>query len=194
MAAPYPDQQAYNPPPQPYQLFPEGGYQPAPTQFPSQQTQAFPAQGQPPGYAYGATTVVSAQPTPVTYNSLDSEADYSGMAMCALVFSIITLLCCGASLLCLACSVPALVLSINALGTTGSAQKSSASISIGLNVAVVACTVVFLVIFIPVLVVGTTRGCSAYYSSTYRTHCIPYSYSYYYYCTYYYTSGGYCPI
>ena len=201
MAAPYPDQQAYQPPHQPYQQPPEGGYQPAPAQFPSQQTKPFPDQGKPPGYEYGGqpgygstntTVVVSSQPTPVTtaYDSVSFEQDYSGMAVCALVFSIITLLCTGASLLCLTCSIPALILAIVALGTTGSAQKSNAAISIGLNVTVVVCTVLFLIVLIPVLVFGT-KSCGTYYDSYYNSYCIPYSYTGYY-CIYY-SIDGYCP-
>ena len=231
MAAPYPDQQAYHPHPQPYHQFPEGGYQPAPGQFPSQQDKPFPVQGQPPGYDYGGqpgyvgkpgyqpmpapppvtatttTVVMTAQPTPVTtaYQA-PPESDYSGMAVCALVFSIITLLCFGCSLFGLICSIPALILSIAALGSTGSSQKSHAGISIALNVTVVMCFLLFLAIFIPSYVVrvnsairsinyaSSTRSCSSYYYSTY-TLCIPNQYSVCRGCTcYFYSySGGYCP-
>ena len=224
MAAPYPDQQAF-PPPQPYQKYPEGGYQPAPAQFPSQQAAPLPPQNQPPPYAYGGqqpqqgyqpmpapapvtssntTVVVASQPAPVTavYQS-PPEEDHSGMAVCAIVFSIITLLCCGFSLFFLMCSIPALILAIVALGTRGSAQKSNAGISIGLNVVVVVCTVVSLVVIIPVYFVAygtavtsaTSRvsTCTSYYDSYYNTYCVPYSYTSSY-CSYYYNSyNGYCP-
>ena len=174
------DQQAYNPPQQqPYQHFP--GYQPAPGQFPSQQTQIKSLQP----YAYGATgtfpVVVSAQPTPVA-TTFWQEQEYSEMAACAFVFSLITLICCGASLLCLTCSVPALILAIMAMGTTGSSQKNNAIISIALNVGAVVGTVLVLVILIPTVVVA--GSCSSYYSYTHHSHCFPYSYGSYY-CTYY---------
>ena len=185
--------------PQYDQKYPEGGYQSAPAQFPSQ--------AKPPSYDYGgtgyqtpvagtsATVVVTGQPASVTgtYQS-PPEEDHSGMAVCAVVFSIITLVCCGTSLVCLTCTVPALVLAIMALGARGSAQKTNAGISIGLNMVVVVCTVVFLVIFIPSYVVTASRTCPPYYDSQYRTYCV--SYRYYYPCSYYYTTYiyyGHCP-
>ena len=185
--------------PQYDQKYPEGEYQPAPTRFP--------AQAKPPAYDYGgdgyqtpvagtsATVVVAGQPTSVTatYQS-PPEEDHSGMAVSALVFSIITLVCCGTSLVCLTCTIPALVLAIVALGARGSAQKTNAGISIGLNVVVVACTVLFLVIVIPIYVVGASRTCPSYYDTQYSTHCVPYSYNSRP-CSYYYTdSSGYCPV
>ena len=211
MATPYPSH-AF-PPPQPtQQLYPEGGYQPAPGQFPSQPGGAFPPQGKPPAYVdYGGppghqpllapppvtatstTVVVGSQPTSVTaaYQP-PPEEDHSGIATCALVFSIITLLCCGTFLLCLTCSIPALILAIVSLGARGSAQKSNAGISIALNVVVVVCSVLFLVIVIPTSVLRA-NVCSAYYSSSYSTYCVPYSYSSTY-CSYYHNSyRGYCP-
>ena len=217
MAAPYPDQHAY--PPQPYQQFPKGGYQPAPAQLPSQQGKPFPVQGPPHGYDYGAqpgyqpipapapvtatstNVVMTAQPTPVTtIYQAPTKQDYSGMAVGALVFSVITLLCCG-SLLSLTCSIPALILAIVAFRTTGSSQKSKAGISIALNVTAVICTVLLLVIVIPVYVVNVVhvvnagRYCSSYYSSTYDTLCIPDSYTTCRYCpcTFYSSTGRYCP-
>ena len=183
------------------QKYPEGGYQPAPAQFPSQ--------ANPPAYDYGgagyqtpvagtsATVVVTGQPAPVTGTfQSPPEEDHSGMALCAVVFSIITLICCGASLLCLTCTIPALVLAFMSLGVRGSAQKTNAGISIGLNVVVVVCTVVFLVIVIPIYVAGASRTsgtCASYYDSQYSTYCVPYSYNSYA-CSYYYTTyDGYCP-
>ena len=96
------------------------------------------------------------------------------------------------------CSIPALILAIVALGTTGSAQKSNAGISIALNVVVVVCTVLSVVVIIPVYIVvfataATSGTCTSYYASSYNTYCVPYSYTSYY-CSYYYTSySGYCP-
>ena len=183
--------------PQYDQKYPEGGYQPAPTQFPSQ--------AMPPAYNnYGgtgyqtpvagtsATVVVTGQPTSVSATCPSPpEEDHSGIAMCAFLFSIITLICCGASFVCLTCTIPALVLAFMALGAKGSAQKTNAGISIGLNVVVVACTVLFLVIVIPISVAGHT--CPSYYDTQYGTYCVPYSYNSYS-CSYYYTdSYGYCP-
>ena len=211
MAAPaYPGQQAF-PPPQPYQKYTEGGYQPAPAQFQSQPAAGYPSQGQPPSYDYGGqpgyqpmpapppvtacntTVVVASQPSAVTTTyQPPPEEDHSGMAVCALVFSIITLIFCGTSLVCLTCTIPALILAVVALGARGSAQKSNAGISIALNAVVVVSTVLFLVVFIPVYVVfGRVTTCSSYYDYTYSSYCIPYAYSSYV-CTYY-ASSGYCP-
>ena len=174
MAAPYPDQQAY--PQQPYHQFPQGGYQPAPAQFASQQAKPFPAQDRPPSYDYGGqpgyqpipaaapaiatstTVVVTAQPTPVaTAYQAPPAADYSGMAMCALVCSIFTLLFCGLSLVSLTLSIPALLLAIVALGSTGSSQRNNARASIALNVIVIVLFLVFWVIFIPAYVIFFPR-------------------------------------
>ena len=117
------------------------------------------------------------------------------MAVSALVFSIITLVCCGTSLVCLTCTIPALVLAIVALGARGSAQKTNAGISIGLNVVVVACTVLFLVILIPIYVVGASRTCPPYYADSYSTHCVAHNYHSYSCSYYYYTDDyGFCPV
>ena len=187
--------------PQYDQKYPEGGYQPAPTQFPSQ--------AMPPAYNnYGgtgyqtpvagtsATVVVTGQPTSVSATCQSPpEEDHSGIAVCAVIFSIITLICCGVSLVCLTCTIPALVLAFMAMGAKGSAQKTNAGISIGLNVVVVACSVLFLVIVIPVSIVGHT--CPPYYADSYSTRCVAYNYYSYscsYYVSYYYSySYGYCP-
>ena len=209
MAAPHQDEQAF-PPPQPYQHHTEGGYQPAPAQFPSQQTKAFPSQGPPPAYDYGgqpgyqpmpvapsvsatsATVVVAGQPSAVTATyQPPPEEDHSGMAVCALVFSIITLIFCGTSLVCLTCTIPALILAVVALGARGSAQKSNAGVSIGLNVAVVVCTVLFFAIVIPVYVVGV-NSCNSYYSYSYGAYCVAYK-SASNVCRHRAASSGYCP-
>ena len=226
--AAYPPQVAYGyPPPQaqsasaPYppptvQGYPPQGYPPQthdiPPPYPTLE------QGPPPAYVYtpdqtaygyqpqltNTTVVVAAQPavpppTATTTHVSPPEENHSGIAICALVFSIFTLITCGASLICLSFSIPALVLSIIALNSRGRSQKSNAGISIGLNVAVVVCTAVLLVAVItPAAVSAGTRYCSPYYSSTYRTYCIPHSYSTQGSCSYYFlsnsfSSNGYCP-
>ena len=199
-------------PPPTVQGYPPQGYPPQTHDLPP----AYPTleQGSPPAYvykpdqtAYGyqpqladTTVVVAAQPVTATTTRVSPpEENHSGVAICALVFSIFTLITCGASLICLSFSIPALVLSIIALNTRGRSQKSNAGISIGLNVAVVVCTTVLLVAVItPAAVSAGTRYCSPYYSSTYRTYCVPYSYSTQGSCSYYdfsnsFSSSGYCP-
>ena len=173
MAAPEQDLQAF-PPPQPEQdqQYPEGGYQPAqkypedeyqpaPAQFPLQPV-SLPPQTNPPGYQYvgqagyqpitdtsTVATVVTSQPTLASVSS-PPEADYTPVAIVALVLSIITTVCCG--VFCffliypLACTVPALILAIVALVTRGTAQKTNAAVSIGLSVAIIVATVVLVVI------------------------------------------------
>ena len=64
--------------------------------------------------------------------------------------------------------------------------------SIGLNVVVVACTVVLLVIVIPISIVNARR-CQPYYSYDYHTYCVPYSYYTSYTCRYRSTTYAYCP-
>ena len=104
-----------------------------------------------------------------------AEENHSCVAKCAFVFSVCTFMTCGL-FGCLIFSMPALILSILALESRGRSQKSKAGISIGLNVAVVVCTVVLLVALVtPIAVRVGTRYCPSYYSSTYRTYCVPYS-------------------
>ena len=165
------------------------GYPPQPQTDPT-------TQGPPPAYVYqpdqpaynyqpqlaNATVVVAAQPVTATTTSVSPpEENHSGIAICALVFSLCTLFTCGASVICLSLSIPALILAIVALGTRGNSQKSNAGISIGLNVAVVVCSVfVIVAVATPAAVIATsaarTRFCSSYYSDTYRTYCAPRSY------------------
>ena len=216
-----PQGQAAYPPPVDYGNPPQNQgasaqYPPPPTVqgYPPQpQTDLAPAQpttqGLPPAYVYkpdqptynyqpqlaNTTVVVTAQPATATTVVSPPEENHSGIAICALVFSLCTLFTCGASVICLSFSIPALILAIVALSTRGNSQKSNAGVSIGLNVAVVVCTVVLLVAVVtPVAVSAGTRYCSSYYSYTYSTYCIPYSYSTRGSCTYY-DSGhsGYCP-
>ena len=149
-----------------------------------------------------ASVPVATQPTTSATTTRVSPPmeDHSGVAICALVFSIITLITCGASVICLFFSIPALILSIAALRIR-EWQKNKAGISIILNVAVVVCTVVLLVAVVtPVTVTAGAastvasryRYCAPYYSSTYSSYCVPYSYSTNGSCSYY-SSSGYCP-
>ena len=111
-----------------------------------------------------ASVPVATQPTTSATSTRVSPPmeDHSGMAVCALVFSIITLITCGASVICLFFSIPALILSIAALRIRGEWQKSHACISIGLNVAVVVCTVVLLVAVVtPVTVTAGAASTAA---------------------------------
>ena len=136
----------------PHQQLPIGEYHPAPAQ-----TDVFlpRGHGQLPSYGYSAT----AQPTPmITTYRTSPEKDYSGMAECAVIFSTLTLILCGASIIALCCSYPAFVLSAIAMWSRGRAQRDYAGISIGLNVIVVICTLLFLIIFIPAYVVGGARS------------------------------------
>ena len=125
-------------------------------------------QGPPPAYGYkpdqpaygyqpqlaNTTIVVAAQPavpptTATTTHMSPPEENHFGIAICALVFSLFTLFTCGAYLI----SIPALILSIIALNSRVRSQKNKVGISIGLNVAVVVCTVVFLVVAITLVAV-----------------------------------------
>ena len=178
------------------------------------QPQSNPAQGPPPAYDYkvdqpaynyplqvtNPSVVVAAQPTAATATTArlsPPEKDYSGIAICALLFSMCTMIVCGMSLICLFLSIPALILSVVAMGTRGSSQRNNAGISIVLNVIAVICTVVLLVAVVtPVAVTFSPRTCSAYYSSSYSTYCLPNSYRSRSSCSYYpsyYGSSGYCP-
>ena len=172
--------------------------------------------GAPPAYVYqpdqpaynyqpqlaNATVVVAAQPATTTTTSVSPpEENHSGIAICALVFSLCTLFTCGASVICLSLSIPALILAIVALGTRGNSQKTNAGISIGLNVGVVVCSVfVIVAVATPAAVIATsaasaarTRFCSSYYSDTYHTYCVPRSYDTTGSCTYYdFLYNGYC--
>ena len=143
---------------------------------------------------------VAARPTmwAISNHVSPPERDQSGAAVCALVFSIITLITCGATLICLSLSIPALILSIKALGMRGNLQNRKVCISIVLNVAVVVCTVVLLVVVVTPATVTTGaasryRYCPSYYSSSYSTHCEPYSYTTLGSCSYYVSYSGYCP-
>ena len=177
----YPPQgQAYPPPDKAYP--PQGQAYPPPSYDYKAGQPGYDYQPQPTATTTNTTVVVAAQPTAATTTYVSPPAeDHSGMAICALIFSIFTLLCCGSSLFCLTCIIPALILAIVALMTKGPSQKNNAGISIGLNVAVVVCSMLFLVIFIPAYVVSAANAASAA-SSTFR------------YCSYYRTyTNRYCP-
>ena len=229
-----PRQAAYGYPPQ--EEVADAQYHPPPSVL-SYPPQAYPHQPvhhtalePPPAYDYNeeqlaynyspplanTTVVVAAQPAPATTTRLSPPVkDHTGIALCAFMFSVCTLVVCGPSLICLPLSIPALILSLLALGVKGSAQKNNAGVSIALNVAVVVFTVVLVVAVVtpieltantvsasaPTSVAPTTtsfyRHCPAYYSAYYSTHCQPYSYSTTGSCSYYYTTtstrNGYCP-
>ena len=138
--------------------------------------------------------MVESQPTAIPSPVSSRREDHSRTAACALVFSLCTLIVCGGSVICLCLSIPALILSIKAITTRGEEQKNSAGASICINIFVVVCTVVVLVAVVtPGAVPAGTRYCfSSYSSSTYCTHCVPYSYSTQGSCSYY--SSGYCPL
>ena len=212
----YPPQgEAYPPqgvayPPQGVAYPPQGqAYPPQGVAYPPQGV-AYPpppydTKGGQPGYDYqpqGAAAthnvvVVTAQPAAATTTYVSKpEQDNTGLAMCALAFSIFTLICCGCSFLYLTCIIPALILAIVALSGKGSSQKSNAGISIALNVTVVVCFVLLLVIFVPTYVVtlSSRRYCSGY--SSFFTYCTPTSYTVCSTCpcTFYSTgTSGYCP-
>ena len=177
---PYPPQVAYGyPPPQdqiasaPYppptvQGYPPQGYPPQIHDLPP----AYPTleQGPPPAYvykpdqpAYGyqpqlakATIVVDVQPMKATTTRVSPPREnHSRMAVCSLVFSICTLLTCGAFFICLLFSIPALILSITALRTRGRSQRYNAGFSIVLNIAVIVWTVVLVISVVTPFTVST---------------------------------------
>ena len=205
-------------PPPTVQGYPPQGYPPQTHDFPP----AYPTleQGPPPAHGYkpdqpayeyepqlaNTTAVVAAQPVTATTTPVSPpEEDHSIVAVCALVFSVVTLMTCGVFVICLALSIPALILSIVAVSSRGRSQKSKAGISIGLNVAVVVCTVVLMVVLATASIISNSIGptstndtgyvyCPSYYSSTYNTYCKPYSYSTQGSCSYYDSSyNGHCP-
>ena len=180
--------------------YPTHKQEPPPAYYSEEDQLAYDFQPQP---AANATTVdvhvVAAQPRglpaaiagPVSSRRQNLNRP-SGLAICAFVFSICTLIVCGGSLICLCLSIPALILSVTAVKTRGNSQDNKAGISIGLNVAAVVCSVVLVVAVVtPVAVTAGTRSCSPYYSSSYNTYCVPYSYSTVSGCRYYQSS--YCP-
>ena len=205
-------------PPPTVQGYPPQGYPPQTHDFPP----AYPTleQGPPPAHGYkpdqpaygyepqlaNTTAVVAAQPVTATTTPVSPpEEDHSIVAVCALVFSVVTLMTCGVFVICLALSIPALILSIVAVCSRGQSQKKKAGISIGLNVATVVCTAVLMVYLVTVPIISNSIGpistndtgyvyCPSYYSSTYNTYCKPYSYSTQGSCNYYESSyNGYCP-
>ena len=142
------------------------------------------------------TVVVTTQPmtAATTGLSLPEENDLR-IAICAFVFSICILIACGASVICLYLSIPAVMLSIAALKNKGG-RRSYAKCSICLNGAVVVCSVFLLLVVTPIAVTtASTRYCSPYYSTTYRTYCVPHSSTTRGSCTYYaqYSYKNFCP-
>ena len=176
---------------------------------------AYNFQPQPAANSATIVHVVESLPTAVPSPMSSRREDHSRTAACALVFSLCTLIVCGGSVICLCLSIPALILSIKALTCRGREQKNSARTSICINVIVVVCTVVVLVAVVTPVAVSTNAGttsdgtssagnsyssrtryvyCPSYYSSTYRTYCVAYSYSTQGSCNYYESShNDYCP-
>ena len=148
-SAPYPSPTVQGYPPQGYP--PHDQTHDIPPPYPTLE------QGPPPAYVYKPDQpAYGYQPQLANTTICDDSAHMSppeenhfGIAICALVFSLFTLFTCGAYLI----SIPALILSIIALNSRGRSQKNKAGISIGLNVAVVVCTVVFLVVAITLVAV-----------------------------------------
>ena len=156
-------------PPPTVQGYPPQGYPPQthdiPPPYPTLE------QGPPPAYvykpdqpAYGyqpqladKTIVVDAQPMKATTTHVVAPAreNHSRMAVCSLVFSICTLLTCGAFFLCLLFSIPALILSITALRTRGRSQRYNAVFSIVLNIAVIVWTAVLVISVVTPFTVST---------------------------------------
>ena len=172
---PYPPQGQANPayPPQGEAYPPQGVAYPPQGQAYPPQGQAYPppsydSKGGQPGYDYQPQTttstnvvVVSTQPGVATTTSVaPPEQQNTRLAVFALVFSIITLVCFGCSCLYLTCIIPALILAIVALSGKGSSQKTNAGISIGLSATAFVCASLFLVIFIPSYVVTANSAIS----------------------------------
>ena len=106
-----------------------------------------------------STTVVGTQPTAVSTTRIPPlRGKPRRLALSALVLSVITLLCCGPSLVSLYLSIPALILAVAALTTTGPAQMKNAALSISLNVALLVYTAVALIAFIPGYVVNSSSS------------------------------------
>lgn len=138
--------------------------------YPEQQAyppQSYPPQGQPPSYNYNTDQTgynyqpqsasasnlpVMAQPAGANTSSVPHpEAGNPGLAVGALVFSVITLLFCGSSIIFLCCAIPGFILAIEAMRTEGSSQTNNARISICLNITTFICFTVILGIVVPIL-------------------------------------------
>ena len=186
---PYP--QWEQPYPQQGQPYPEQG-QPYPPPYPQEGQTCPPSyydwKAAEPGYNYqpqlataaNTTIVVASQPAATVTSVPPPAKNNEGIALCAVIFSIVTLLFCGSGVICLACSIPALILSIRAMMTTGPTQNNSAGISIALNVAVIVCSI-FIIIGLSVgLPLAVASASVATSSSSYYRYSNRYSYSYYY--------------
>ena len=157
-------------PPPAAEGYPPQGYPPQTHDLPP----AYPTleQGPPPAYVYKpdqtaysyqlqpqlakATIVVDVQPMKATTTRVSPPREnHSRMAVCSLVFSICTLLTCGAFFICLLFSIPALILSITALRTRGRSQRYNAGFSIVLNIAVIVWTVVLVISVVTPFTVST---------------------------------------
>ena len=140
--------------------------------------------------------MVESQPTAIPSPVSSRREDHSRTAACALVFSLCTLIVCGGSVICLCLSIPAFILSIKALTSmrrVTEEQRRGQYLHQHLCRCVHRGTVVLVAVVTPVAVSTGTRYCfSSSSSSTYCTHCVPYSYSTQGSCSYY--SSGYCPL
>ena len=119
---------------------------------------AYNFQPQPAANSATIVHVVESLPTAVPSPVSSRTEDHSRTAVCALVFSLCTLIVCGGSVICLCFSIPALILSIKALTTRGEWQSRIAKASICINVIVVAGTAVVLVAVVTPVAVSTNGG------------------------------------
>ena len=130
-----------------------------------------------PSTSANTTIVVTSQPATLTTASMPPPKNQQSVAICALIFSIITLICCGPYLICLTCSIPALILAIMAMTSTGTKQTNNAAISITLNVVVTVCSVVSVIAFTLLPFVLVTPAAAT--SSSYSYYSYSSSYCYY---------------
>ena len=137
-------------------------------QYPIQQApppQSYPLQGQPPSYvgqpesSCQLQTVASAEQTTVaiTGSAEVPQTANSCLTLTALMLSIITVITCGATIVFLPCIVPGFILAIVAAYYKGKYQATNATISIGLNIAMVVCCIMVLVIMLPLTILSAHR-------------------------------------
>ena len=184
----YPPPQGYPPPYPPAQSYPPAQAYPPP-QVSSNDPQPYPAEPPyqhkdyqhhyPQAEGYNVTTVVTTQPVATTTTVTPKGEEYNGIAIAAMVLSIVTLICCGWSFLLLMCILPALCLGIFAVVDQGTQKKQFATISLALSVTAIVCCLVLLVIVVAVSVTtaSSTSGCVSYYNRQYQVNCIATRYS-----------------
>ena len=174
MAAPYKtNQQAYPPASHPPEGQAASSTQPQQVGNVPELYPALPPQDDlPPSYNTSSTpsVVVVHQPTTATTTDASSPADVSdNWAICALVFSAFTMICCGAYLLFLICIIPAFILALKARESTGSEQKTNGTYSIGLNVVVVVCFVLFVISILTPIISMEVSKAAAYEAARQRS-------------------------